>query len=154
VEQLLAHLWGDYLLQSDWMANLKRQAWRPVIAHAGLYSIAFIWLTSSPLAWVVIFGTHLLIDRFGLARYLVWAKNWLGPAKPWYASSAVTDWTDNQLEIFPNDVYRINQPTPPFRACSATGYPPNRPAWLAVWLTIIADNTLHLTINYLALRYL
>ncbi len=33
----------------------------------------------------------------------------------------------------------------------ATGYPSATPAWLAVWLLIIADNTLHLLINHYAL---
>lgn len=34
------------------------------------------------------------------------------------------------------------------------GYHKDRPAWLAVWLMIAADNTLHLAINHLALRFL
>jgi len=38
--------------------------------------------------------------------------------------------------------------------CAATGYPPDRPAWLAVWLLIIADNVMHVVINGLAIRYL
>lgn len=42
----------------------------------------------------------------------------------------------------------------PWRECKATGYPPDRPDWMTVWLMIVADNTLHLTINFLALRYL
>jgi hypothetical protein len=28
-----------------------------------------------------------------------------------------------------------------------------KPAWMWVWLMIVADNALHLTVNYLALRY-
>lgn len=145
--QLLAHLWGDYLLQSDWMASMKRQAWRPAIAHALLYSIAFIWLTVSPRAWLVIFGTHLLIDRFGVARYLVWAKNFLAPSRSWTMF-------EEDAETLPGEMWEGSQPPPPWRFCKKTGYPPGRPDWLCVWLTIIADNTLHLTINYLALRYL
>lgn len=126
--QLLAHLWGDYLLQSDWMANTKRLKWRAATVHAFVYSVCFfplVWHCHRPVVVIdVIFWTHVLIDHFGLARYLVWAKNFLGPGN--------LSW----------------------KACSATGYPPDRPVWLAVWLTIVADNTLHLTINYLALRYL
>lgn len=30
----------------------------------------------------------------------------------------------------------------------------NRPAWIWVWLIIIQDNTLHLVINYLTLRFI
>jgi GT2 family glycosyltransferase len=33
-----------------------------------------------------------------------------------------------------------------------TGYPEDTPAFLSVWLVIIADNTLHLLINYLVLN--
>ncbi|WP_205679869.1 DUF3307 domain-containing protein [Paenarthrobacter ureafaciens] len=30
---LLAHLIGDYLIQSDWMASEKTKRWWPAIAH-------------------------------------------------------------------------------------------------------------------------
>lgn len=120
---LLCHLWGDYILQSDWMALNKTKAWLPATVHALIYSLTFLLLRPSLAAWLVIFGTHLLIDRFRLARYVVWAKNWAGPNLSW-------------------------------EMCKATGYPPSRPEWMTVWLLIIADNVLHLTINSLALRYL
>lgn len=48
----------------------------------------------------------------------------------------------------------IPRPISSFRECAATGYPPDRPPFLAVWLLIIADNILHVLINGLALRYL
>lgn len=35
-----------------------------------------------------------------------------------------------------------------------TGFPDNTPPFLSFWLLIIIDNTLHITINYLALLYL
>jgi hypothetical protein len=151
--QLILHLTGDYLTQSDWMASEKTKSWQPAFCHSLVYSIPFLLLVrSSPgpiLAWSVILSTHFLIDRFRLARYVVWLKNWIGPSKPWYREpSGVTD-VDNGL------VGRFcMQPMPPFAECSATGYPPNRPPWLAVWLLIAADNTMHLAINYAALRWL
>ena len=154
--QLLCHLWGDYILQSDWMARGKRIAWRPAWVHASFYSFCFL-----PLAWhrgaalLVIFGTHLLIDRFGLARYLVWAKNWIGVSVPWYLEPGSLlmqpRWTRKDNGIVRRS---CKQPVAPWEACSATGNQPDCPDWLAGWLTIIADNTLHLTINYLALRFL
>lgn len=122
--QLLAHLWGDYITQSDWMAQNKRhQSW-PCFIHCLLYTAPFGLITESGLALLVIFFTHFLIDRFGVARYVVYIKNLLGPD--------FHEWT----------------------GCSATGYPPERPPWLSVWLLIIADNILHLTINYLAITHL
>ena len=35
-----------------------------------------------------------------------------------------------------------------------TGYPADKPAWMAVWLMIIADNTMHLLINTAAVVWL
>jgi hypothetical protein len=128
MEQLILHLIGDYLTQSDWMAqNKTKDSWAAWV-HANVYSFPFLLLTGfaprGAFAWMVIFVTHFFIDRFRLARYVIWAKNWLG-------------WGNL-----------------PWKDCSATGYRPDAPAWLAVWLMIIADNTLHLTINYCAIRWL
>jgi len=123
--QLIFHLIGDYILQSDWQANTKTSKNGPALIHAILYSALFSFI-ASPKALVIIGVTHFLIDRFRLARYVVFAKNFLAPKSEW----------------------------PNWYNCSSTGYPSERPAWLAVWLLIIADNTLHLTINYLAIYYL
>lgn len=122
-DQLLAHAIGDYVLQSDWMANEKTKRSLAALAHVICYSVPFLFLSPSMAALIVIAGTHFAIDRWRLARYVVWAKNWLGTNKPW-------------------------------AECSGTGYPSDRPAWLAVWLLIIADNIMHVLINGLALKYL
>jgi hypothetical protein len=123
---LLAHLVGDYLLQSHWMANEKTKYWWPAWAHALTYGLPFLLVTQSPAALVVIVVTHAVIDHYRLARHIVWAKNLLAPKS-----------------------YRR-----PWSECSATGYPADTPPWLAVWLMIIADNTMHLIINVAAVRYL
>lgn len=115
----LAHLAGDYLLQSDWMALEKTKRWLPAVAHGVTYTLPYVLVTQSPLALTVIAATHVVIDHWRLARYVVWAKNLLAPKS-----------------------YRH-----PWRECVATGYHESRPAWMAVWLMIIADNTLHLAIN-------
>lgn len=116
---VLAHLVGDYLLQSHWMATEKTKRWWPAAVHAAMYTLPHTLVTQSPLALLVIGGTHAVIDRYRLVRYLIWIKNFLAPPDWWVS------WSD----------------------CRATGYPPNTPAWLAVWLMIIADNTIHLLIN-------
>jgi len=69
----------------------------------------------------MIYATHALIDRYRLARFVVFAKNW------------------------------TTQPSLQWDDCSATGYHKDTPPWLAFWLLIIADNTMHLMINYAAL---
>ena len=171
MEQLLAHLVGDYILQSDWMALNKRRSDLACWCHAILYSLCFVpllWGRHLPgFAWFFICSTHFLIDRHGLARYVVWAKNWLGVVPELAEESPLSNPTPEDELIFPR--YWVTREaagkdwTPPFppgwqkmpwAACKATGYPPNRDAWLTVWLLIIADNTLHLLINYFVLRYI
>jgi len=60
---LLAHLIGDYILQSDWMANEKTKRWWPAWAHALTYGLPFLLVTQSPLALAVIIVTHAVIDH-------------------------------------------------------------------------------------------
>lgn len=123
-DQLIAHGVGDYILQSDWAATNKTKQSLACAVHVITYAIPFLFLRPSLLALAVIIGTHFIIDRWRLARYVVWAKNWPYPeSRPW-------------------------------AECKATGYPDDRPAWLAVWLLIIADNLMHILINGLALKYL
>jgi hypothetical protein len=124
MSELILHLLGDYVTQSDWMASEKTKNSTAAAAHALVYSLPFLLLGPSLSAFAVILGTHFVIDRYRLARYVAYAKNYLAPQKWWF------QWAD----------------------CSATGYHKDRPAWLAVWLMIAADNTLHLAINHLSLR--
>lgn len=125
-DQLVAHLVGDYVLQSDWMATRKTARMWVALTHAAVYALPFLALSPSLPALAVIVGTHAVIDRWRLARFVVWAKNFAGAPSTW------RPWSD----------------------CAATGYPSERPAWLAVWLLIIADNTLHILVNGAALRWL
>lgn len=124
MEQLLLHLIGDYVTQTQWMASRKRANPLVALIHAVVYSVPFLLLTHSFWALFAIVYTHFLIDYYALARYVVFAKNWL---------------TDHSLR---------------WSDCQATGYPAAVPVWMATWLTIIADNTLHLGVNYAALRWL
>lgn len=123
---ILAHLVGDYLIQSHWMATEKTKSWLPAVVHGTTYTLAYLFVTQSILALLVIAATHIVIDRYRLARHVVWAKNQLAPA------GQRPRWADSK----------------------ATGYPEGTPAWLAVWLMIIADNTIHLLINTAAVVWL
>lgn len=123
---VFAHFVGDYLTQSHWMATEKTKRWLPAVLHAVTYGAPFVLITQSPLALAVIIGTHAVIDRYRLARHVVWAKNLMAPAAHRH----------------------------PWAECSATGYPPGTPPWLAVWLLIIADNVLHIAINAAAVVWL
>ena len=76
---MLAHLVGDYLLQTDWMANEKTKRWLPAIAHGLVYTVPFLLVTTSLPALAVIGGTHMIIDRYRLAKHVVWFKNQFAP---------------------------------------------------------------------------
>ena len=76
---VLAHLFGDYCLQSHWMATEKTKRWWPAVLHAVTYGAPYAFVTRSPLALVVIVGTHAVIDRYRLARHVVWLKNQAAP---------------------------------------------------------------------------
>jgi hypothetical protein len=116
-DQIVAHLVGDYLFQSHAMATRKTKQTAWALFHAVTYTAAFLLITQSLTALAIICGTHFLIDRFRLARFVVWLKN--GGQGP----------------------------------ITATGYPDDVPPWMAVWLLIIADNTLHILINGLAVQF-
>jgi hypothetical protein len=146
-DQILAHLVGDYLLQSDWMAQRKRTNAIAAMVHAFVYSLPFLFLRPSALAWYVIVVSHWAIDYLGLARYVVWAKNFLAPRWLTWETFAYGDRENGASHV----AYIRHLP---WRSCQKTGYPPDRPDFLAVWLLIIADNVLHLLINGAALRWL
>jgi hypothetical protein len=74
-DQILAHLVGDYILQSHWMATEKTKQSVAAGVHAVTYTLPFLFLTWSPAALAFICGTHFLIDRYRLARWVVWFKN-------------------------------------------------------------------------------
>lgn len=150
MEQLILHLIGDYGTQSQWMSDNKVKATWPALCHATVYSLPF-FLIGSPMAVFVIWITHFLIDRFRIAKYLVYAKNQ-------FFSPAMSDlllgerYFGSKLEMEEQDA--LAPQFDKWEDCSATGYHKNLPPFLALWLMIALDNTLHLTINYLALKHL
>lgn len=132
MEQLICHLIGDYVLQSHWMATRKTKGDFAAILHAFVYTLPFCFIASNGRAIIAIQASHYFIDRYALARFVVYAKNYLlNPSWLWDEKAF-----------------------PPWEECKATGFPPDVPTWLSVWLLIITDNTLHLAINYIALRWL
>ena len=127
MEQLLAHLVGDYVLQSEWMAIKKTEKWWPAIVHGFVYAIPFLLITTSFWALAVIISTHIVIDRYRLAKILMWARNFLAPV------GAQTE--------------RLSA----FRKRTKTS---NTPEFIFFWLMVIVDNTMHLSINFFAIKYL
>jgi hypothetical protein len=151
-DQLLCHLFGDYVFQSDWMASEKTKQSFAALCHAIIYGLCFLPLAPTLTAWLVIVGTHFVIDRWRLARYVVYAKNFLAPRDTMQLVKVPSTTEAASPDGFVNE-WKITTWWHPWSECSATGYHKDRPAWLAVWLLIIADNALHILINGLALKY-
>lgn len=131
-DQLVAHAVGDYIMQSHWMAKNKGKDSVAALIHAATYTLPFLLITLSLPALALIFGTHFIVDRFRLARFLVWLKN--GPIERCTAgriTPAGLEWQDRWK----------------WKPVTATGYPDDTPPWLAIWLTIIADNIIHVICN-------
>ena len=66
---LIAHLLGDFLFQTKWMADKKVTLWLPLIIHSFIYT-AIIWLISyyafgglSLTGFILIFSGHIILDR-------------------------------------------------------------------------------------------
>lgn len=117
--ELLAHLVGDYALQSQPMADRKVTDIRWALIHAATYAVPFLAITRDWRALAVIALTHALIDRYRIAaRWVAWYGTGTRATGIWSRWNVSSD------------------PVPPF---------------LAVWLTIIVDNTMHLCVNHAAL---
>lgn len=121
--QLIAHLVGDFFTQSDWMANKKHGSSYVAALHAVAYSIPFLFISNNIISILLIVSFHFFIDRYSLAKYVIFAKNFLAPKEFRFK------WSD----------------------CSGTGYHKDRSAWLSTWLLIITDNTMHLISNGIVL---
>jgi hypothetical protein len=139
-DQVVAHMIGDYILQSDWMANEKTKRNVAALAHGFCYALPFLFLTGGKDAsFIAIAFVHYIIDHFRLARYVVYAKNFIAPAKTLQTDSSPAKYTTWWHK---------------WKDCQPTGYHQDRPVWMTVWLMIIADNIMHVLCNAAALRWL
>src|SRR5262245_42612004 len=107
-DQLLAHAIGDYVVQSHYMATNKTKSSYVALYHAATYALPFLFFKPSVLAMIVIVGSHFLIDRFRLARFVVAFKNLV------FSSPSEYERLSSEIDM-------------------ATGYPKDTPPWLAVW---------------------
>lgn len=147
-DQLVAHAVGDYILQSDWMATEKTKKNLAALVHGIVYTLPFLFLIQVWWALVVIAGTHAAIDRWRLAKYVCYAKNFLAPPRT----------IDNERQTTPGGrVILVPKVTGiwwrSWKECSGNGYPAEKPVWMTTWLFIIADNVMHVLINGTVLYY-
>ena len=107
-DQIVAHLVGDYLLQSHWMATEKTRSHVAAGAHAVVYTLPFVLITTSPVALAIILVTHFFVDRYRLARFVVWAKNGArGPVTATGYPDDVPLWLSVWLLIIADNVLHI-----------------------------------------------
>jgi hypothetical protein len=149
MEQLLTHLFGDYWLQSDYCAmNKSKRTW-PCLVHVLLYTACFLILTTSWKALLVIGATHFIMDRWPIIiKRIIWLKNHLNPELSYvpFEKCDITGYYDN-IKNEATDVMKSQWET------TYNGYGA-RLNYITIWLYIITDNSLHLFINYMALKYL
>jgi hypothetical protein len=67
---LIAHLIGDFLLQTEWMAKYKADRWIPLLAHCLVYTfsvslLAYLFVPNGLSLWaiVLVFVSHVILDR-------------------------------------------------------------------------------------------
>ena len=79
MRQLIAHLVGDYVVQSQYMADTKVDRSREGVvwatAHAALYTACFIPLTRHPARLAMIGITHGLLDHYRPFPKLIALRN-------------------------------------------------------------------------------
>ena len=90
---IYAHLIGDYLIQTDWMANGKKRSSWICVVHVLTYLLPFLF---TPLAWwqlALIGAEHFAQDRTAFVPWLMRVKGSAAfaqpPCGPW--SVIVTD---------------------------------------------------------------
>ncbi len=68
----ILHLFGDFVLQNDWMAENKgkntRLGYLACLVHCFMYTMPFVCVTYRALPLFLIFATHFAIDKYGLAK--------------------------------------------------------------------------------------
>ncbi len=167
---ILAHLVGDYLLQSHDMATKKTTSWIWAVVHGLAYTIPFLFITLNPLSLLIIAGTHVLIDHYRWAKHISYAKNLLGPRGyhfkhrwPGEDHSETYDFRYDSIDRMASRPIHRNMSVAPPDAKKVVhrrfwkdyepqnGCPPGTPDWLSNVLLIITDNTVHILIAVLCI---
>lgn len=115
MRRLIAHLVGDFILQSDWMAAAKvigqpRDSRKAAAIHAALYALPFVLFTRNPARLAVIGVTHGLLDHYRPFRQLIYRKNVLLSPGYWPATApdAIPEWltivVDNTAHLAINEL--------------------------------------------------
>jgi hypothetical protein len=128
IELILGHLVGDYIFQFHQQAAHKKDAgwrgWTYCMEHCILYTI-IVCLFIGRWDWIAVAG-------IGLSHYIVDRYKWLG-------------WLHAHVYKRPPMVHKAGEPVDDQLAYNTS---------LSVFVYIMMDNTIHLVLMYLILRYL
>lgn len=94
--------------------------------------------------------THVVIDRYRLAAWLVWAKNQMAPPMWRHPYGDHVSGTGYHRPV--DDGTRVSLSDPVFGGWALKALPVRcqiqaKPEWMSVWLMIVADNTVHVVLN-------
>lgn len=149
---ILAHLFGDYVVQNDHMARNKTKTGDSpggrieAAAHATTYALCHLPVTRNPKALFVIGSTHYVIDRYRLAKHVVWFRNQLAPKDSRYPWSEAGPFGQKMIITNPDG------PIHYVKGNRGRSVIPDSPDWLSGWLLFICDNSMHLLVNHLAVE--
>ena len=101
----LGHMVGDYILQTDWLAENKKTKTLPCLIHCILWAgcvVLFAGWTSSWIPFLVLLSVHFIQDRTSIVRSwmrVIGQENFAtGPYAPW--SMVIVDNTFHLLQIW------------------------------------------------------
>jgi len=133
MEQLLLHLFGDFIVQNDYVALNKKKntlkGWIYCLFHCITYALPFLLITN----WKAVIGiglTHFIIDKTNIVAYFLAVRN-----------NVINGMTHRKYGVFGYFTHRIYD-------VSNFGFLPERPFAITIWLLIFTDNTIHLLCNY------
>src|SRR6266581_8176458 len=115
MEQLILHLWGEFITQSEWVLRHKGRKAAVAFLHVVIYTLPFLLMTRHWQALAAIAGSHFLIDRFRAARFVVWFKNCFHPKQLWVGHP------------HHSEAWSHHGHSAPFRFCNSTGHNPSVP---------------------------
>ncbi|OGW10298.1 MAG: hypothetical protein A2W75_02715 [Nitrospinae bacterium RIFCSPLOWO2_12_39_15] len=111
MNELLAHLAGDYILQNDWMALGKYRSKGIALLHGIGYTIPFLFLTNDIFSLFIIGFTHSIIDHWKMANWIGQIRNWNFKTQDGFSAERpiwLTVWigiiTDNTMHLFINHI--------------------------------------------------
>ena len=113
MEQLLLHLFGDFILQNDYLALRKKNydlnGWICCFIHCLSYSLPFLLITNWK-AVIGIFLTHFFLDKTDLVAYFLMLRNGakdisnfgFAPERPFAITIWLLIFTDNTFHLIFN----------------------------------------------------